>query len=55
MQALGWPELDILLISGDAYIDHPAFGTALLGRRLTAVDRKIQLTPYRHLKLGLFN
>ncbi len=34
MQERGWKELDILLISGDAYIDHPAFGTALLGRYL---------------------
>ncbi len=34
MQARSWKELDILLISGDAYIDHPAFATALLGRLL---------------------
>ncbi|SBW03333.1 conserved hypothetical protein [uncultured delta proteobacterium] len=37
MDALGWEELDILLVSGDAYVDHPSFGTALLGRYL--VDR----------------
>ena len=36
MEALGWSELDILLVSGDAYIDHPAFGPALLGRWLIA-------------------
>ncbi|MBI4676944.1 MAG: YgiQ family radical SAM protein [Elusimicrobia bacterium] len=30
MGRLGWKELDILLVSGDAYVDHPAFGTALL-------------------------
>lgn len=34
MDRLGWRELDILLITGDAYVDHPAFGTALLGRWL---------------------
>ncbi len=34
MDTLGWKELDILLITGDAYVDHPAFGTALLGRWL---------------------
>ena len=34
MNALGWAELDILLISGDAYVDHPSFGVALLGRWL---------------------
>ena len=34
MNARGWDILDILLITGDAYIDHPSFGTALLGRWL---------------------
>lgn len=28
----GWDELDVILISGDAYVDHPAFGTAVIGR-----------------------
>ncbi len=36
MEALGWDELDVLLVSGDAYVDHPSFGAALLGRWLTA-------------------
>ncbi|MBD5539482.1 MAG: YgiQ family radical SAM protein [Desulfovibrio sp.] len=31
---LGWDGLDVLLVSGDAYVDHPAFGCALLGRWL---------------------
>jgi uncharacterized radical SAM protein YgiQ len=34
MNARGWKELDILLISGDAYVDHPAFGASLIGRFL---------------------
>ena len=34
MQARGWEELDILLISGDAYVDHPGFGVPLLARML---------------------
>ncbi len=34
MQALGWSELDILLVTGDAYVDHPSFGAAILGRTL---------------------
>ncbi len=34
MQQRNWDELDILFISGDAYIDHPAFGTSLLARML---------------------
>ncbi len=36
MLALGWDELDILLVSGDAYVDHPTFAVALLGRLLVA-------------------
>ena len=34
MTALGWDAIDVLLISGDAYLDHPSFGAALLGRWL---------------------
>lgn len=34
MDRLGWDELDILLITGDGYVDHPSFGAALLGRWL---------------------
>ncbi|NDV18294.1 YgiQ family radical SAM protein [Pseudodesulfovibrio sp. JC047] len=34
MDHLGWHELDILLITGDGYVDHPSFGAALLGRWL---------------------
>lgn len=36
MAQRGWNELDILLVSGDAYVDHPSFGVALLGRWLEA-------------------
>ena len=32
MDRLGWDELDVLLITGDAYVDHPSFGTAMIGR-----------------------
>ncbi len=34
MEALGWDSLDVLLISGDAYVDHPSFGAAVIGRLL---------------------
>jgi uncharacterized radical SAM protein YgiQ len=34
MQARGWDELDILIVSGDAYVDHPAFGAVLIARFL---------------------
>ena len=36
MDARGWDELDVLFVSGDAYIDHPAFGVPLLARLLEA-------------------
>lgn len=36
MEALGWDACDIILITGDAYIDHPSFGMALVGRLLEA-------------------
>ncbi|BEV71326.1 MULTISPECIES: YgiQ family radical SAM protein [unclassified Paludibacterium] len=36
MDQLGWDSCDIILVSGDAYIDHPSFGAALIGRLLEA-------------------
>ena len=43
LAALGWDELDILLIQGDAYIDHPVQGPALLGRWLVAHGFRVGL------------
>ena len=34
VQALGWDYIDIILFSGDAFIDHPSFGTAVIARWL---------------------
>ncbi len=36
MHALGWDECDIILVTGDAYVDHPSFGMAMIGRFLEA-------------------
>ncbi|MEO5771645.1 MAG: YgiQ family radical SAM protein, partial [Burkholderiaceae bacterium] len=36
MQALGWDACDIVIVSGDAYVDHPSFGMAVIGRTLEA-------------------
>ena len=36
MRLRGWDEVDIILVTGDAYVDHPAFGVALIGRLLEA-------------------
>src|SRR5579863_4023456 len=36
MQALGWAQCDVIIVSGDAYVDHPSFGMAIIGRVLEA-------------------
>lgn len=41
MHEKGWDELDIILISGDAYVDHHSFGTSLIGRLLEAHGYKV--------------
>jgi uncharacterized radical SAM protein YgiQ len=41
MDALGWKELDVLLVSGDAYVDHPSFGAAVIGRLLLDAGYKV--------------
>lgn len=45
MQALSYSELDIILVSGDAYIDHPSFGTAIIGRVLEAAGYRVGIIP----------
>lgn len=41
MVSLGWDNCDIILISGDAYVDHPSFGTAIIGRVLEDAGFKV--------------
>ena len=41
----GWEELDVILFSGDAYVDHPSFGAAVIGRILEAEGLRIALVP----------
>ncbi len=41
----GWEELDVILISGDAYVDHPAFGTAVIGRIFESEGLKVGIVP----------
>jgi uncharacterized radical SAM protein YgiQ len=45
IQARGWDELDVILFSGDAYIDHPSFGIAVLGRVLERAGFKVGIVP----------
>jgi len=49
MRARGWDYIDIILVTGDAYVDHPAFGVALIGRWLEAHGYRVAvLAQPRH-------
>lgn len=41
----GWEELDVILFSGDAYVDHPSFGAAVIGRLLEVQGLKVAIVP----------
>lgn len=41
----GWEQLDVILFTGDAYIDHPAFGAAVIGRLLEAEGYRVAIVP----------
>ncbi len=41
MEALGWEQCDVIIVTGDAYVDHPSFGMALIGRVLEAQGLKV--------------
>ena len=43
MDALGWDSCDIILVTGDAYVDHPSFGMAIIGRTLEAQGFRVGL------------
>ena len=41
----GWEELDVILFSGDAYVDHPSFGPAVIGRIIESCGLRIAIVP----------
>ena len=41
----GWQQLDVIIISGDAYVDHPAFGPAVIGRIIENMGLKVAIIP----------
>src|SRR3954467_11778662 len=45
MKARGWEQLDIIIVSGDAYVDHPAFGPVLIARFLEGRGFKVGIIP----------
>ena len=45
MEARGWDYLDVIVFSGDAYVDHPSFGAAVIGRTLEAEGLRVAIVP----------
>ncbi|MFR9523815.1 MAG: YgiQ family radical SAM protein [Rikenellaceae bacterium] len=45
VKALGWDYIDVILFTGDAYIDHPSFGAAVVGRLLEAEGYRVAIVP----------
>lgn len=45
IEELGWDQPDIILFSGDAYVDHPSFGAAVIGRVLQKAGYKVAIVP----------
>jgi len=45
VEARGWDALDVILFSGDAYVDHPSFGAAVIGRVLEADGFRVAIVP----------
>lgn len=45
LERLGWDELDVILFSADAYVDHPSFGAAVIGRVLEAEGLRVAIVP----------
>lgn len=41
----GWEQLDVILFSADAYVDHPSFGAAVIGRTLEAAGYNVAIVP----------
>ncbi|MDE5627118.1 MAG: YgiQ family radical SAM protein, partial [Candidatus Amulumruptor sp.] len=50
MKLLGWDRPDVVLFSGDAYVDHPSFGAAVIGRTLQAAGYKVAIVPQPNWK-----
>jgi uncharacterized radical SAM protein YgiQ len=50
MEMLGWDQPDVILFTGDAYIDHPSFGAAVIGRVLEAEGLRVAVVPQPNWK-----
>jgi len=47
MDSLGWDYVDVIIVSGDAYVDHPSFGHAVIARVLESEGLRVAILPNR--------
>lgn len=45
IKSLGWESIDVIIFSGDAYVDHPSFGTAVIGRVIESQGLRVAIVP----------
>ncbi|MBR4402126.1 MAG: YgiQ family radical SAM protein, partial [Flavobacteriales bacterium] len=45
MKARGWDELDVIIVTGDAYVDHPSFGAAVIARVVESMGLRVGVLP----------
>ena len=50
IESLGWEELDVIIFSGDAYVDHPSFGAAVIGRVIEDEGFRVAIVPQPNWK-----
>ncbi len=55
VKRLGWEQVDVVLVTGDAYVDHPSFGTAVIGRTLEAAGYRVAIIPQPNWRDDLRN
>ena len=52
MELRGWDYVDVILFSGDAYVDHPSFGAAVIGRVLESHGYRVAIIPQPEVPSG---
>jgi uncharacterized radical SAM protein YgiQ len=50
IESLGWNEVDVIIFSGDAYVDHPSFGPAVIGRVIEDAGFRVAIVPQPNWK-----
>ena len=55
IEHLGWEEIDVILFSGDAYIDHPSMGCAVIGRVLESRGYKVAIVNGESYNIKITN